>query len=169
MFSFKLRGAYNKVAHLPPDVRARGIICSSAGNHAQGVALAAKRLVGPHICILACSLVCSGTALADRHCSLLCCYPCDCWQSNSSSAQLAKLLKGLRNDAGLVTGSTAFAGSKGDSIALTGRNTLVSVHARTDSHVFTCVGQEQVRVHECCHGCGRGAERPYACRWRRQA
>lgn len=40
--SFKLRGAYNKVASLTPEERARGIVASSAGNHAQGVALAAK-------------------------------------------------------------------------------------------------------------------------------
>ncbi|HEX5420408.1 MAG TPA: threonine ammonia-lyase, biosynthetic [Gammaproteobacteria bacterium] len=43
VFSFKLRGAYNKIAQLPPELLARGVICSSAGNHAQGVALAAKR------------------------------------------------------------------------------------------------------------------------------
>ena len=42
--SFKLRGAYNKIMKLPADVRARGVICASAGNHAQGVALAGKRL-----------------------------------------------------------------------------------------------------------------------------
>ncbi len=45
--SFKLRGAFNKIVKLPPDVRARGVICASAGNHAQGVALAAKRLAVP--------------------------------------------------------------------------------------------------------------------------
>ena len=44
VFSFKLRGAYNKMAHLTPAERARGVICSSAGNHAQGVALAAQKL-----------------------------------------------------------------------------------------------------------------------------
>ncbi|MEM9245761.1 MAG: threonine ammonia-lyase, biosynthetic, partial [Cyanobacteria bacterium P01_F01_bin.153] len=44
VFSFKLRGAYNKMACLPPDVLARGVIAASAGNHAQGVALAAQRL-----------------------------------------------------------------------------------------------------------------------------
>jgi threonine dehydratase len=42
--SFKLRGAYNKIAGLPDAERARGIIAASAGNHAQGVALAARRL-----------------------------------------------------------------------------------------------------------------------------
>eukprot|EP00192_Tetraselmis_astigmatica_P008413 CAMPEP_0117648422 /NCGR_PEP_ID=MMETSP0804-20121206/392_1 /TAXON_ID=1074897 /ORGANISM="Tetraselmis astigmatica, Strain CCMP880" /LENGTH=655 /DNA_ID=CAMNT_0005454015 /DNA_START=38 /DNA_END=2006 /DNA_ORIENTATION=+ len=42
--SFKLRGAYNKMAQLTPDELARGVICSSAGNHAQGVALAGKTL-----------------------------------------------------------------------------------------------------------------------------
>ncbi|MEO0366061.1 MAG: threonine ammonia-lyase, biosynthetic [Pseudomonadota bacterium] len=42
VFSFKLRGAINKMAALDADARANGVICSSAGNHAQGVALAAK-------------------------------------------------------------------------------------------------------------------------------
>ncbi len=44
VFSFKLRGAYNKMANLPAAALARGVIAASAGNHAQGVALAAKRL-----------------------------------------------------------------------------------------------------------------------------
>jgi threonine dehydratase len=44
VFSFKLRGAYNKMAQLPPDVLAQGAIAASAGNHAQGVALAARKL-----------------------------------------------------------------------------------------------------------------------------
>ena len=44
VFSFKLRGAYNKMANLPPEALKRGVICASAGNPAQGVALAAKRL-----------------------------------------------------------------------------------------------------------------------------
>jgi len=43
VFSFKLRGAYNKIAGLGADELARGVICSSAGNHAQGVALAAAK------------------------------------------------------------------------------------------------------------------------------
>ena len=42
--SFKLRGAYNKMAHLSPEQLKCGVICASAGNHAQGVALSAKRL-----------------------------------------------------------------------------------------------------------------------------
>ncbi len=42
-FSFKIRGAYNKIAKLPQDALDAGVICSSAGNHAQGVALAAQR------------------------------------------------------------------------------------------------------------------------------
>ena len=42
VFSFKLRGAYNKMAQLDPDARAAGVIAASAGNHAQGVALAAR-------------------------------------------------------------------------------------------------------------------------------
>ena len=45
VFSFKLRGAYNKIAHLSPEQAARGVVCASAGNHAQGVALGARRLV----------------------------------------------------------------------------------------------------------------------------
>ncbi|MEP7056243.1 MAG: threonine ammonia-lyase, biosynthetic [Caldimonas sp.] len=44
VFSFKLRGAYNKMVHLSPAQLRRGVICASAGNHAQGVALAAHRL-----------------------------------------------------------------------------------------------------------------------------
>ncbi|MEA5541548.1 threonine ammonia-lyase, biosynthetic [Limnoraphis robusta Tam1] len=44
VFSFKLRGAYNKMAQLPPDLLAVGVIAASAGNHAQGVALAANYL-----------------------------------------------------------------------------------------------------------------------------
>ncbi|MBS0338028.1 MAG: threonine ammonia-lyase, biosynthetic [Proteobacteria bacterium] len=44
VFSFKLRGAYNKMAGLPKDQLRRGVITASAGNHAQGVALAAQRL-----------------------------------------------------------------------------------------------------------------------------
>jgi threonine dehydratase len=44
VFSFKVRGAYNKICSLDDAERARGVIASSAGNHAQGVALAANRL-----------------------------------------------------------------------------------------------------------------------------
>lgn len=44
VFSFKLRGAYNKMANLASDALQRGVICASAGNHAQGVALSAQKL-----------------------------------------------------------------------------------------------------------------------------
>ncbi len=44
VFSFKLRGAYNKMAHLTPAQLKRGVITASAGNHAQGVALSALRM-----------------------------------------------------------------------------------------------------------------------------
>ena len=44
VFSFKLRGAYNKMVHLTASERGRGVIAASAGNHAQGVALAAQKL-----------------------------------------------------------------------------------------------------------------------------
>ena len=44
VFSFKLRGAYNKIVNLSAEELARGVIAASAGNHAQGVALAAQRL-----------------------------------------------------------------------------------------------------------------------------
>jgi threonine dehydratase len=44
VFSFKLRGAYNKMAHLTQAQLKRGVICASAGNHAQGVALSAAKL-----------------------------------------------------------------------------------------------------------------------------
>jgi threonine dehydratase len=44
VFSFKLRGAYNKMANLSPAQLKKGVICASAGNHAQGVALSANKL-----------------------------------------------------------------------------------------------------------------------------
>ena len=44
VFSFKLRGAYNKIAQLSPERLKRGVICASAGNHAQGVALSAAKV-----------------------------------------------------------------------------------------------------------------------------
>lgn len=44
VFSFKVRGAYNKMAHLPESERWRGVVACSAGNHAQGVAFSAKHL-----------------------------------------------------------------------------------------------------------------------------
>ena len=44
VFSFKLRGAYNKLIHLDEETRRRGVVTASAGNHAQGVALGAERL-----------------------------------------------------------------------------------------------------------------------------
>ena len=52
VFSFKLRGAYNKVAHLSESAARRGVICASAGNHAQGVALAAQRRGVPAIIVM---------------------------------------------------------------------------------------------------------------------
>ncbi|MFT7247063.1 MAG: threonine dehydratase [Candidatus Azotimanducaceae bacterium] len=47
VFSFKLRGAFNKIQSLSPEVRQRGVVTASAGNHAQGVALAAEYLQIP--------------------------------------------------------------------------------------------------------------------------
>jgi len=44
IFSFKLRGAYNKIAHLSAAEKAQGVITASAGNHAQGVAFSAQKL-----------------------------------------------------------------------------------------------------------------------------
>ena len=44
VFSFKLRGAYNKLRQLSAEQRANGVIAASAGNHAQGLALAAKKM-----------------------------------------------------------------------------------------------------------------------------
>ena len=52
VFSFKLRGAYNKIAHLSDAVARRGVICASAGNHAQGVALAARRRGVPALVVM---------------------------------------------------------------------------------------------------------------------
>ncbi|EFX05525.1 threonine biosynthetic enzyme [Grosmannia clavigera kw1407] len=47
VFSFKLRGAYNKMAHLDPAEAWRGVVCCSAGNHAQGVAYSGRKLKIP--------------------------------------------------------------------------------------------------------------------------
>ncbi|TEY64572.1 hypothetical protein BOTCAL_0146g00190 [Botryotinia calthae] len=47
VFSFKLRGAYNKMAHLDPKVSWKGVVACSAGNHAQGVAYSARKLKMP--------------------------------------------------------------------------------------------------------------------------
>ena len=52
VFSFKLRGAYNKMSRLSPDAAGRGVIAASAGNHAQGVALAGTRLGIPTIIVM---------------------------------------------------------------------------------------------------------------------
>lgn len=52
VFSFKIRGAYNKIAHLSQTIASRGVICASAGNHAQGVALAAKRRGIPAVIVM---------------------------------------------------------------------------------------------------------------------
>jgi threonine dehydratase len=51
-FSFKVRGAYNRIAHLTPDQRRAGVITASAGNHAQGVALSAQRLSVPALIVM---------------------------------------------------------------------------------------------------------------------
>jgi threonine dehydratase len=51
VFTFKIRGAYNKLSQLTAEERARGVLAASAGNHAQGVALAAQRL-GIRACIV---------------------------------------------------------------------------------------------------------------------
>jgi threonine dehydratase len=52
VFSFKLRGAYNRIAHLGEAAAARGVVCASAGNHAQGVALAARRRSIPAVIVM---------------------------------------------------------------------------------------------------------------------
>jgi threonine dehydratase len=52
VFSFKLRGAYNKMAHLDPCVSWKGVVCCSAGNHAQGVAYSARKLKIPATIIM---------------------------------------------------------------------------------------------------------------------
>lgn len=52
VFSFKLRGAYNKMAHLKADESWRGVVCCSAGNHAQGVAYSARKLRIPATIIM---------------------------------------------------------------------------------------------------------------------
>ena len=52
VFSFKIRGAYNKIAQLSAISAQRGVICASAGNHAQGVALAARTRGIPAVIVM---------------------------------------------------------------------------------------------------------------------
>jgi len=52
VFSFKLRGAYNKLYNLPEESRKNGVVAASAGNHAQGVALAGQRMGIPAIIVM---------------------------------------------------------------------------------------------------------------------
>jgi threonine dehydratase len=52
VFSFKLRGAYNRIAHLGEAAASSGVVCASAGNHAQGVALAARRRSIPAVIVM---------------------------------------------------------------------------------------------------------------------
>ncbi len=52
VFSFKLRGAFNRIAHLSESAAKRGVICASAGNHAQGVALAARHRGIPAVIVM---------------------------------------------------------------------------------------------------------------------
>src|ERR1035438_3232916 len=52
VFSFKIRGAYNKIAQLSALSAQRGVICASAGNHAQGVALAARTRGIPAVIVM---------------------------------------------------------------------------------------------------------------------
>ena len=50
--SFKLRGAYNRISQLSDEQKARGVICASAGNHAQGVAYSARKLMLNNIIVM---------------------------------------------------------------------------------------------------------------------
>jgi len=52
VFSFKVRGAYNRIAHLSEAAARRGVVCASAGNHAQGVALAARHRGIPAVIVM---------------------------------------------------------------------------------------------------------------------
>jgi threonine dehydratase len=52
VFSFKVRGAYNRIAHLSDAAARRGVVCASAGNHAQGVALAARKRGIPAVVVM---------------------------------------------------------------------------------------------------------------------
>ena len=52
VFSFKLRGAYNKMAHLSSAQLTKGVIAASAGNHAQGVAMSASKLECPAMIVM---------------------------------------------------------------------------------------------------------------------
>src|SRR5260370_30004311 len=65
--SFKIRGAYNRIAELTPEQRARGVVAYSSGNHAQGVAYAAALLGMPAAVVMIAYAIASN--LADTHCT----------------------------------------------------------------------------------------------------
>ena len=56
VFSFKIRGAYNRMAHLSKDELDRGVVACSAGNHAQGVAMAARMLGCRAVIVMVCNI-----------------------------------------------------------------------------------------------------------------
>jgi threonine dehydratase len=64
--AFKLRGAYNFLAQLDPQIRSRGVVAPSSGNHAQAVALAAKLLGAPAIVVMPTSVTKAKRAGAER-------------------------------------------------------------------------------------------------------
>ena len=71
VFSFKLRGAYNKMAHLSPGQLERGVICASAGNHAQGVALAAHKMGARAVIVMPVTTPQSFQIISPRRSSLM--------------------------------------------------------------------------------------------------
>ena len=67
VFSFKLRGAYNKMAQLTPAQLKKGVICASAGNHAQGVALGASRLGAKAVIVMPITTLASSANSGNPH------------------------------------------------------------------------------------------------------
>jgi threonine dehydratase len=108
--SFKIRGAYNKIANLSPEERIRGVIAHSAGNHAQGVALAAKLLGIPAVIVM------------------------------PERAPLTKVTSTRRYGAEVVLAGATFDDAGATAYALQLERNLTFVHAFNDEHVIAGQG-----------------------------
>lgn len=120
VFSFKIRGAYSRIAALSPKERARGVICASAGNHAQGVALASQRLGVRAVIVMPTT-------------------------TPSIKVEAVKRLGGE-----VVIHGDAFDDARAHAVALCAQQGLVFVHPFDDPHVIAgqgTVGVEILRQH----------------------
>ncbi|KAB8144407.1 threonine ammonia-lyase [Chloroflexia bacterium SDU3-3] len=116
--SFKVRGAYNKIAQLPPEERARGVVAHSAGNHAQGVALAAQALGIPATIVM------------------------------PERAPLTKVMSTKRYGAEVVLSGASFDDAGATAYAIQKERGLTFVHAFNDEHVIAGQGTIGLEIAE---------------------